>query len=138
MIKVELQCQKSNNQIQAISLAVMKILKKIILLPLKKSQQTHLLLLRPYPSWLLLLIRRFETVCDNVKFLVLDEIEELPLLNSKWVDCFLLTVFCNPENIIESIYSLKPEAARSNSYDGKWHIWYRTQLTLTSRCKEVT
>ena len=82
----------------------MKILKKIILLPLKKSQQTHLLLLRPYPSWLLLLIRRFETVCDNVKFLVLDEIEELPLLNSKWVDCFLLTVFCNPENIIESIY----------------------------------
>ena len=114
MIKVELECQKSNNQIQAISLAVMKILKKIILLPLKKSQQTHLLLLRPYPSWLLLLIRRFETVCDNVKFLVLDEIEELPLLNSKWVDCFLLTVFCNPENIIESIYSLKPEAARSN------------------------
>ena len=112
MIKVELECQKSNNQI--ISLAVMKILKKIILLPLKKSQQTHLLLLRPYPSWLLLLIRRFETVCDNVKFLVLDEIEELPLLNSKWVDCFLLTVFCNPENIIESIYSLKPEAARSN------------------------
>ena len=114
MIKVELECQKSNNQIQAlILLAVMKILKKIILLPLKKSQQTHLLLLRPYPSWLLLLIRRFETVCDNVKFLVLDEIEELPLLNSKWVDCFLLTVFCNPENIIESIYSLKPEAARS-------------------------
>ena len=112
MIKVELECQKSNNQIQAISLAVMKILKKIILLPLKKSQQTHLLLLRPYPSWLLLLIKRFETVCDNVKFLVLDEIEELPLLNSKWVDCFLLTVFCNPENIIESIYSLKPEAAR--------------------------
>ena len=109
MIKVELECQKSNNQIQA----VMKILKKIILLPLKKSQQTHLLLLRPYPSWLLLLIKRFETVCDNVKFLVLDEIEELPLLNSKWVDCFLLTVFCNPENIIESIYSLKPEAARS-------------------------
>ena len=96
-------------------LAEMKILKKIILLPLKKSQQTHLLLLRPYPSWLLLLIRRFETVCDNVKFLVLDEIEELPLLNSKWVDCFLLTVFCNPENIIESIYSLKPETARSNS-----------------------
>ena len=138
MIKVELEFQKTNNQIQAISLAVMKILKKIILLPLKKSQQTHLLLLRPYPSWLLLLIRRFETVCDNVKFLVLDEIEELPLLNSKWVDCFLLTVFCNPENIIESIYSLKPEAARSNSYDGKWHIWYRTQLTLTSRCKEVT
>lgn len=115
MIKVELECQKSNNQIQAISLAVMKILKKIILLPLKKSQQTHLLLLRPYPSWLLLLIKRFETVCDNVKFLVLDEIEELPLLNSKWVDCFLLTVFCNPENIIESIYSLKPEAAKSNS-----------------------
>ena len=113
MIKVELECQKSNNQIQAISLAILKILKKIILLPLKKSQQTHLLLLRPYPSWLLLLIRRFETVCDNVKFLVLDEIEELPLLNSKWVDCFLLTVFCNPENIIESIYSLKPEAARS-------------------------
>ena len=136
MIKVELECQKSNNQIQA--LAAMKILKKIILLPLKKSQQTHLLLLRPYPSWILLLIKRFETVCDNVKFLVLDEIEELPLLNSKWVDCFLLTVFCNPENIIESIYSLKPEAARSNSYDGKWHIWYRTQLTLTSRCKEVT
>ena len=101
MIKVELEWQKSKNQIQ---LAVMKILKKIILLPLKKSQQTHLLLLRPYPSWLLLLIRRFETVCDNVKFLVLDEIEELPLLNSKWVDCFLLTVFCNPENIIESIY----------------------------------
>ena len=117
MIKVELECQKSNNQIQAISLAVMKILKKIILLPLKKSQQTHLLLLRPYPSWLLLLIRRFETVCDNVKFLVLDEIEELPLLNSKWVDCFLLTVFCNPENIIESIYSLKPEAARSTSME---------------------
>ena len=113
MIKVVLECQKSNNQIQAISLAVMKNLKKIILLPLKKSQQTHLLLLRPYPSWLLLLIRRFETVCDNVKFLVLDEIEELPLLNSKWVDCFLLTVFCNPENIIESIYILKPEAARS-------------------------
>ena len=138
MIKVELECQKSNNQIQAISLAVMKILKKIILLPLKKSQQTHLLLLRPYPSWLLLLIKRFETVCDNVKFLVLDEIEELPLLNSKWVDCFLLTVFCNPENIIESIYSLKPEAARSNYLDGKWNIWYRTQLTLTSRCKEVT
>ena len=138
MIKVELECQKSNNQI--ISLAVMKILKKIILLPLKKSQQTHLLLLRPYPSWLLLLIRRFETVCDNVKFLVLDEIEELPLLNSKWVDCFLLTVFCNPENIIESIYSLKPEATRSNSnyVDGKWHMWYRIQLTLTSRCKEVT
>ena len=52
-------------------------------------------------------------MCDNVKFLVLDEIEELPLLNSKWVDCFLLTVFCNPENIIESIYSLKPEAAKS-------------------------
>ena len=113
MIKVELECQKSNNQI--ISLAVMKILKKIILLPLKKSQQTHLLLLRPYPSWLLLPIRQFETVCGNVKFLVLDEIEELPLLNSKWVDCFLLTVFCNPENIIKSIYSLKPEAARSNS-----------------------
>ena len=100
----------------------MKILKKIILLPLKKSQQTHLLLLRPYPSWLLLLIKRFETVCDNVKFLVLDEIEELPLLNSKWVDCFLLTVFCNPENIIESIYSLKPEAARSNSYNGIFGI----------------
>ena len=136
MIKVELECQKSNNQIQAISLAVMKILKKIILLPLKKSQQTHLLLLRPYPSWLLLLIRRFETVCDNVKFLVLDEIEELPLLNSKWVDCFLLTVFCNPENIIESIYYKNIDT--SNYVDGKWHIWYRTQLTLTSRCKEVT
>ena len=118
MIKVELECQKSNNQI--ISLAVMKILKKIILLPLKKSQQTHLLLLRPYPSWLLLPIRQFETGYDNVKFLVLDEIEELPLLNSKWVDCFLPTVFCNPENIIKSIYSLKPEAARSNFYvDGK-------------------
>ena len=125
MIKVELECQKSNNQIQAISLAVMKILKKIILLPLKKSQQTHLLLLRPYPSWLLLLIRRFETVCDNVKFLVLDEIEELPLLNSKWVDCFLLTVFCNPENIIESIYSLKPGAARSNSNElRRWKMAY--------------
>ena len=119
MIKVELECQKSNNQIQAISLAVMKILKKIILLPLKKSQQTHLLLLRPYPNWLLLPIRQFETVCDNVKFLELDEIEELPLLNSKWVDCFLLTVFCNPENIIKSIYSLKPEAARSNYVDEK-------------------
>ena len=115
----------------------MKILKKMILLPLKKSQQTHLLLLRPYPSWLLLPIRQFETVCDNVKFLELDEIEELPLLNSKWVDCFLPTAFCNPENIIKSIYSLKPEAARYY-IDGKMDIWYGTQLTLTSRCKEVT
>ena len=115
MIKVELQCQKSNNQI----ISRNENFEEDKLLPLKKSQQTHLLLLRPYPSWLLLPIRQFETVCGNVKFLVLDEIEELPLLNSKWVDCFLLTVFCNPENIIKSIYSLKPEAARSNYVDEK-------------------